>query len=318
MTRRSPGRCVRRLLDEPSRWPPGAIACRRPPNWTGNRARKRSTGLSFRRGQGAAAMRRTVEDTWPSPGRGLPSALRAMGAQCRSVRVVEGLIRPEFGRVEAAEEILENGRTPPDGDLLLVLLSGGRPPCRCGAGPGHCRQAGRDRALLGAGADIQRSMRCATSVRRSRACGSPPPRRRPGWHLPISNVGRDDPATFGSGPTAAHPTTWPTPAAFCAVSDRAAARRGERAGRTRRTETTEADDPRLGATQYRLIATPRSSLPLPPAEAKSPKELAGSRYGRRLPAKRAIWARPCRAGAGERAAHAGRPTGAAAFRGETT
>ena len=216
-------------------------------------------------GKAAAAMARTVEASWPDRAlKGLVVTRYGHAVPCRSIRVVEAAHPvPDRAGAEAAAQILAlAGAAGPD-DLVLFLLSGGASALLSLPAPGLSladKQA-VTRALLAAGADIHEIntvRKHFSAIKGGRLAAAAAPAQLA--TLAISDVAGDDPATIGSGPTVADPTTLadarrvlrqfgisPPPAAAAVLEDPA-------------NETLNPDDLRLGRARYRLIATPAQSL----------------------------------------------------------
>ena len=265
-----PPALLRRLLDEaiavarPKRCLPVALANLEAE--TGARPAGRTVVLGA--GKAAAAMARTVEETWPDRAlEGLVVTRYGHAVPCRSVRVIEAAHPvPDRAGEDAARQILAlAGAAGPD-DRLLFLLSGGASALLSLPAPGLTladKQA-VTRALLAAGADIREinSVRKHLSaIKGGRLAAAAAPARLA--TLAISDVVGDDPATIGSGPTVPDPTSLadarevlrrfgiaPPRAVAAALEDPA-------------NETLKPDDPRLATADYRLIATPAQSLAAP-------------------------------------------------------
>ena len=262
-----PPALLRRLLDEaiavarPDRCLPAALA------ELAAEAAARPDGRTIVLGAGkaAAAMARTVEDTWPDCAlEGLAVTRYGHAVPCRSIRVVEAAHPvPDRAGVAATRQILERAQAAGPEDLVLFLLSGGASALLSLPAPGLTladKQA-VNRALLAAGADIQEIntvRKHLSAIKGGRLVAAAAPAQVA--TLAISDVAGDDPATIGSGPTAADPTTLaaarrvlrrfgisPPPAVIAALDDPA-------------NETLKPDDPRLAGIRYRLVATPAQSL----------------------------------------------------------
>lgn len=262
-----PPALLRRLLDEavavarPERCLPAALAELEARQAGGPAGRTVILGA----GKAAAAMARTVEDTWPDRAlTGLAVTRYGHAVPCRSIRVIEAAHPvPDRAGAEAAADILDMANAAGPGDLVLFLLSGGASALLSLPAPGLTladKQA-VTRALLAAGADIHEInavRKHLSAVKGGRLAAAAAPAAL--VTLAISDVAGDDPATIGSGPTAADPTTLaeargvlrrfgiaPPSAVAAALADPA-------------NETLKPDDPRLDPMQYRLIATPAQSL----------------------------------------------------------
>ncbi len=266
-----PPALLRRLLDEavavarPERCLPAALAEleARPAAAPGGRPDGRTIVLGA--GKAAAAMARTVEESWPDRKlEGLVVTRYGHAVPCRRIRVLEAAHPvPDRAGTAAASEILETAHAAGPGDLVLFLLSGGASALLSLPAPGVSladKQA-VTRALLAAGADIREInavRKHLSAIKGGRLAAAAAPARLA--TLAISDVTGDDPATIGSGPTVADPTVLadarrvlrrfgidPPGSVKTALEDPA-------------NETLKPDDSRLEATRYRLIATPAQSL----------------------------------------------------------
>ena len=266
-----PPALLRRLLDEaiaaarPERCLPAALADLEadPEAATGARPEGRTVVLGA--GKAAAAMARTVEETWPERVlEGLVVTRYGHAVACRSIRVVEAAHPvPDRAGADAARQILAvAGAAGPD-DRILFLLSGGASALLSLPAPGLSladKQAAT-RALLAAGADIHEIntvRKHLSAIKGGRLAIAAAPAMLA--TLAISDVVGDDPATIGSGPTVPDPTSLadardvlrrfgiaPPRAVAAALEDPA-------------NETLKPDDPGLATADYRLIATPAQSL----------------------------------------------------------
>lgn len=163
----------------------------------------------------------------------------------------------------AAARILAEARSLSEGDLMLVLVSGGGSSLFClphGAVTLDEKQQITSR-LLAAGAPID-EMNCVRKhlsiVKGGHFAAAAYPART--LALAISDVPGDDPAVIASGPTVADPTTAADarailtryqidlPPSVAALLDSPAC------------ETPFADDPALAASEVHLVATPQKSL----------------------------------------------------------
>ena len=216
-------------------------------------------------GKAAAAMARTVEEAWPNRTlEGLAVTRYGHAVPCRSIRVAEAAHPvPDGAGVAAARQILDLARAAGPDDLVLFLLSGGASALFSLPAPGLSladKQA-VTQALLAAGADIREInavRKHLSAVKGGRLAAAAAPAQLA--TLAISDVAGDDPATIGSGPTVADPTTLadarcvlgrfgiaPTQAVTAALEDPV-------------NETLKPGDPQFAGARYRLIATPAQSL----------------------------------------------------------
>ena len=266
-----PPALLRRLLDEaiavarPEHCLPAALAelGAGPETDTGAGCGNRTIVLGA--GKAAAAMARTVEETWPDRAlEGLVVTRYGHAVPCRSIRVVEAAHPvPDRAGTEAAMQILALARAAGPDDRILFLLSGGASALLSLPAPGLSladKQA-TTRALLAAGAEIHEIntvRKHLSAIKGGRLAAAAAPARLA--TLAISDVVGDDPATIGSGPTVPDPTSLadarevlrrfgiaPPRAVAAALEDPA-------------NETLKPDDPRMATADYRLIATPAQSL----------------------------------------------------------
>jgi hydroxypyruvate reductase len=176
---------------------------------------------------------------------------------------------PDDASVRAAAETLALVRSATADDLVLVLLSGGASALWAApvAGLDLAGKTALTRGLLKSGADIhemnlvRRHVSCIKGGRLRRATLAPM------LTLAISDVPGDDPATIGSGPTVADPTTLAEARAVLerhlprmqalgiVVPPAVAAILADPAN-----ETPKPSDPAFADAAYRIVATPASSL----------------------------------------------------------
>ena len=262
-----PPALLRRLLDEavavakPDRCLPAALAGLAAE--AGARPKGRTVVLGT--GKAAAAMARTVEDTWPDRTlEGLVVTRYGHAVPCRSIRVAEAAHPvPDRAGLAAASEILDMAHAAGPDDLVLFLLSGGASALLSLPAPGVSladKQA-VTRDLLAAGADIHETnavRKHLSAIKGGRLAAAAAPARLE--TLAISDVAGDDPATIGSGPTVADPTTLADARRVLRRFGIASSRAVAAALEDPANETLKPDDPRLAGAQYRLIATPAQSL----------------------------------------------------------
>jgi glycerate 2-kinase len=215
-------------------------------------------------GKAAAAMAQALERHWPGDLSGLVVTRHGYGLPCERIEVVEAAHPvPDAAGAAAATRVLglAAGLTPDD--LVICLISGGGSsllalPAR---GLTLADKQVVNRALLRCGATI-REMNCVrrhlSAIKGGRLAAACFPARV--VTLAISDVPGDGPADIASGPTVADGTT-------CAdaldvlrryrieVPDAAVRLLESGAG-----ETVKPDDPRLAASEFRLVATPQRAL----------------------------------------------------------
>jgi glycerate-2-kinase len=216
-------------------------------------------------GKSAAVMAAAVEDAWPEVKlSGLVVTRYGHGHPTRRIEVLEASHPvPDAAGAAAAERILAavDGLTPRD--LVLFLVSGGGSALTTLPAPGMTLDdlMAVNRALLASGATIN-EMNCIrrhlSAFSGGRLALAAAPARV--VTLAISDVPGDDPAAIASGPTMPDPTSFAEaralvahyrmdlPSAVTAHLEQAA------------DETPKPGDPRLGAVDYRFIATPRMAL----------------------------------------------------------
>ncbi len=215
-------------------------------------------------GKASAAMARALEDNWPGELTGLVVTRYGHAAPCKRIEIVEAAhpVPDERGR-DAAQRILELVQGLSEDDLVVALISGGASALLSAPAKGLTladKQA-VNRALLASGASID-EMNCVrkhlSAAKGGRLAAAAFPARV--VTLLISDVPGDDPATIGSGPTVADPTTFADARAIIAkygvALPDAVARRLSRDD----DESPKPGDPRLARTETHLIATPEASL----------------------------------------------------------
>jgi hydroxypyruvate reductase len=224
-------------------------------------------------GKAAAAMARAVEDHWPGPLSGLVVTRYGHGLPCNRIEVVEaGHPMPDAAGRDAAARILAMAAGLGRDDLVLCLLSGGGSALLVQPAPGVSlddKQA-LTRQLLRSGAAIG-EMNCVrkhlSAIKGGRLAAAAFPART--LALIISDVPGDDPATVASGPTVGDPTTAADARAVLARYriDVPEAIRRHLAGRD--AETPKPGDPRLAASEARVIARARDALEAAAAAARA-------------------------------------------------
>jgi glycerate 2-kinase len=224
-------------------------------------------------GKASAAMARAFDEHWNADLSGLVVTRYGHGAPCRRIEIVEAShpVPDERGR-EAAQRILESVRGLTEDDLVVALISGGGSALLTAPAEGLSlsdKQA-VNRALLASGASID-EMNCVrkhlSAIKGGRLAAAAWPARV--VTLMISDVPGDDPATIGSGPTVADPTTFADASAILArhgVTPPPAVAAYLAAARD---ETPKPGDIRLSRAESHLIATPQASLSAAAAAAKA-------------------------------------------------
>ena len=216
-------------------------------------------------GKSAAVMAAAVEDAWPEVDlSGLVVTRYGHGHPTRRIEVLEASHPvPDAAGAAAARCVLAAVDGLGAQDLVLFLVSGGGSALTTLPAPGLTLDdlMAVNRALLASGATIN-EMNCIrrhlSAFSGGRLALAAAPARV--VTLAISDVPGDDPAAIASGPTVPDPTSFAEaralvahyrmdlPAAVTAHLEQAAE------------ETPKPGDARLGAVDYRFIATPRMAL----------------------------------------------------------
>jgi hydroxypyruvate reductase len=191
-------------------------------------------------------------------------------APCGAIRIVSARHpTPDDASLRAAEETLALVQRATADDLVLVLLSGGASSLWAApaAGLDLPGKTALTRGLLKSGADIHAMNLVRRHVSRIKGGRLRKATPAPMLTLAISDVPGDDPATIGSGPTVADPTTLAEARAVLArhlprmqalgidVPQTVSAILADPAN-----ETPKADDPAFASAHYRMVATPARSL----------------------------------------------------------
>ncbi len=215
-------------------------------------------------GKAAAAMAAAVEQHWAGPLSGLVVTRYGHAVPTKRIAVVEaGHPVPDAAGTDAAERILRLVGEAGADDLVLCLISGGGSALLALPAPGLTladKQA-VTRALLHSGAtisEINTLRKHLSAIKGGRLAAAAWPARL--VTLAISDVPGDDPGTIASGPTVADPTTFAdaraTLARYAIAPPSAVARHLEAAA----DESPKPGDPRLNASEFRIIARPAQSL----------------------------------------------------------
>jgi glycerate 2-kinase len=176
---------------------------------------------------------------------------------------------PDQNSVAAAERALKTVGAASERDLVMVLLSGGASALWAAPVPGLdlAAKTALTRGLLKSGADIHEMNTVRRHISRIKGGRLRKATPAPMLTLAISDVPGDDPATIGSGPSVADPSTLgdarcvllrrqPTMAAL-GISIPASV---EAALANRANETPKPEDSAFRSTEYRIIATPAAAL----------------------------------------------------------
>ena len=223
-------------------------------------------------GKASAAMARAVEEHWSGPLDGLVVTRYGHGVPCDRIEIVEAAHPvPDAAGEAAAQRILQKVQGLQATDCVLALISGGGSALLAApaAGVTLAEKRALTSALLRCGAAIG-EINCVrkhlSAIKGGRLALAAWP--APVLTLAISDVPGDDPAVIASGPTVADPTSC---AEALAILDRYgiavdAALRGRLAAGE--LETPKPGDPRLAASEFRLIASPRQMLDAAAEEAR--------------------------------------------------
>ncbi len=223
-------------------------------------------------GKASAAMARAVEQHWSGPLDGLVVTRYGHGVPCERIEIVEAAHPvPDAAGEAAAARILAKLAGLRAQDRVLALISGGGSALLAAPAEGLSLADKRaiTAALLKSGASIG-EMNCVrkhlSAIKGGRLAAAAWP--APVLTLAISDVPGDDPAVIASGPTVPDPTT---AAEALAIIERyrieipAKLRERLQSGEL---ETPKPGDPRLTASDYRLVASPRLMLEAAAAEAR--------------------------------------------------
>lgn len=223
-------------------------------------------------GKASAAMARAVERHWSGPLDGLVVTRYGHGVPCERIEIVEAAHPvPDAAGEAAAARILAKLAGLRAQDRVLALISGGGSALLAAPAEGLSLADKRaiTAALLKSGASIG-EMNCVrkhlSAIKGGRLAAAAWP--APVLTLAISDVPGDDPAVIASGPTVPDPTT---AAEALAIIERyrieipAKLRERLQSGEL---ETPKPGDPRLTASDYRLVASPRLMLEAAAAEAR--------------------------------------------------
>ncbi len=222
-------------------------------------------------GKASAAMARAVEDHWSGPLDGLVVTRYGHGVPCERVKIVEAAHPvPDAAGEKAAARILGKISGLTASDRVLALISGGGSALLAAPAAGVTLDEKRalTSALLRSGASIG-EINCVhkhlSAIKGGRLASAAWPASI--LTLAISDVPGDDPAVIASGPTVGDPTTAVDALNvldFYGIAIPATLRARLASGEL---ETPKPGDPRLGKTEFRLVASPRQMLEAAAAEA---------------------------------------------------
>lgn len=215
-------------------------------------------------GKAAARMAEAAEAVFGEAAQGLVVVPYQYGAPTRFIEVVEAAHpTPDAAGMAVAQRAMALASQLGPADRLIVLLSGGASALWVLPAPGVslAQKQALSRQLLKSGAsigEINTVRRHVSGLKGGRLAARAFP--CPVVTLAVSDVPDDDPAAIGSGPTVADPTTLedaravlarygitPPPEVATALADPA-------------NETPKPGDPRLAASDYRLVLTPRAMI----------------------------------------------------------
>ncbi len=215
-------------------------------------------------GKASAEMARVVEAEWDGPIEGVVVTRYGHGASCRRIEILEASHpEPDEAGEAAARRILQTVAGAGPNDLVLFLVSGGGSALLPLPAPGLTladKQA-VNRALLRSGAaigEINAVRKHLSAIKGGRLARAAMPARL--VTLAISDVPGDDPSVIASGPTVADPTGFGEARAILArygIEPPAAIAAHLAAAAE---ETPKPGDPAFERAEFRLIATPQTSL----------------------------------------------------------
>jgi len=222
-------------------------------------------------GKASAAMARAVEQHWSGPLDGLVVTRYGHGVPCERIEIVEAAHPvPDAAGEAAAARILEKLTGLSAGDRVLALISGGGSALLAApaAGLTLAEKRALTSALLKSGASIG-EINCVrkhlSAIKGGRLAIAAWPASV--LTLAISDVPGDDPAVIASGPTVADPTTCAEALQVLDFYSIAIPPELRQRLESAELETPKPGDPRLGRSEFRLVASPRQMLEAAAAEA---------------------------------------------------
>ena len=161
-------------------------------------------------GKAAAGMAKVVEEEWRGPLSGLAVAPHGESATLRRIALMTAAHPvPDASSIAAAEALLDHATEAREGDLVLVLLSGGASSLACLPAEGMTleQKQALTAALLSSGApiaEINCVRRHLSRIKGGRLARAAQPARL--VTLAISDIPTSATEDIGSGPTVADPT----------------------------------------------------------------------------------------------------------------
>jgi len=214
-------------------------------------------------GKASARMAEALEKAWDGPLSGLVITRYGHACPCERIEIVEAAHPvPDAAGAAAAARVLETVRGLTEDDLVIALISGGGSALMT-LPAGDITLAEKqavNQALLASGANIGEMnvvRKQLSAIKGGRLAAAAWPARL--VSLMISDVPGDDPAVIASGPTVGETST-------AADAQAIIERYGIDLPESARAHLAAApgcpapDDPRLAATQNRIIAAPQISL----------------------------------------------------------
>jgi len=222
-------------------------------------------------GKAAGAMARALERHWPAPLNGLVVTPYGHGVTCERVTCVQASHPlPDGAGADTARRLLDLVGGLTADDLVLALVSGGASSLLAlpAAGLDAADERAMGAALLRSAApiaDINRVRKHLSAIKGGRLAAAAWPARV--VTLLVSDVPGDDPATIGSGPTVADPSTYAQALEALerwqvAAPPRVLAhlRAGAAGGPGAPDETPKPGDPRLARASSVVVATAADAL----------------------------------------------------------
>ena len=257
-------------------------------------------------GKASAAMARALAGHRDAALEGIVIVPRGHAVPCGGIEVVEaGHPDPDSQGETAARRILDLAGTLGEGDLLVVLVSGGGSALLAVPAAGLVLDDKRAVAgeLMRRGApisDLNAVRKHLSAVKGGRLALAAWPARV--LALAVSDVPGDSPATIASGPTVADPTDFAEAREVLARFGVEAPARVAAHLREAGEETPKPGDPRLARSEFRLLARPADGLAAAAEAARSagyePVLLGDALEGEARELAREHAAHACRAGRG--------------------